>query len=66
MELIRFQMKPQFQKLVNNNNGGLSMCWIKYGHSMLVLGSSCSTCRPSSSDEQEVITSSWYCRALHV
>ena len=47
MELIIFLMKPRFQKLVNS---GLPMRWIKYGRSMLVLGSSCITCRPSSSD----------------
>ena len=37
MELIIFQMKPRFQKLVNS---GLSIHWIQYGRSMLVLENS--------------------------
>ena len=51
MELIIFQMKPRFPEV--GKYSGLSMRWIKYGRSVLV---SCSTCRPSSSDEQDVIT----------
>ena len=58
MELIIFQRKysvPRFQKLVNSS---LPMCWINTDVIMLILGSDFSECRPSSSDELDVIT---YC-----
>ena len=46
---------PRFQKLVNCT---LPMCWINMDVIELILGSGFSECRPSSSDELDVIT---YC-----
>ena len=53
MEMIIFRMDYH-----GSRSCSLSMCWINMDVLMLVLGSSCNTRRPSSSDEQDTITSS--------